>query len=73
MDPDRPLTRSEADKEWASYMAKLMAMGYEDPAMISQMQPVFYQSLGFQTGTQRGLSGDQPANNSGFTIKLKED
>jgi len=74
MDPDRPLTRAEADKEWASYMAKLTALGYEDPAIITSMQPVFYQSLGFQVGANRaGLGANSGSDNSGFTIRPKAD
>jgi hypothetical protein len=43
MDPDRRLTMSEIDKEWAKFTAK-MAINFSDEE-IRGMQDMFYDSL----------------------------
>jgi hypothetical protein len=48
MDPDRRLTRSEIDKEWAKFTAK-MAINFSDEE-IRGMQSMFYDSLTDDTG-----------------------
>jgi hypothetical protein len=45
MDPDRRLSMSEIDKEWAKFTAKMVGAGLEDPAEIKGMQKMFYDSL----------------------------
>ena len=55
MDPDRPLTRSEIDKEWAKFTAKMVANDLSDEE-IKGMRGMFYDSL---------------TDSSGFTVKPK--
>ena len=56
MDPDRRLTQSEIDKEWAKFTARLGAAGQE-PEQISAMKDMFYDSL---------------TDEKGFVVKEKE-
>jgi len=49
MDPDRRLTQSEIDREWAKFTAKLGAAGHE-PETISNMKDMFYDSLTDEKG-----------------------
>ena len=58
MDPDRRLSMSEIDKEWAKFTAKMVGAGLEDPAEIKGMQKMFYDSL---------------TNDKGFVVREKEE
>ena len=49
MDPDRRLTQSEIDKEWAKFTAKMVANDLSDEE-IKGMQSMFYDSLTDDTG-----------------------
>lgn len=55
MDPDRRLTQSEIDKEWAKFTAKMVANDLSDEE-IGGMQSMFYDSL---------------TDDSGYTVKPK--
>ena len=49
MDPDRRLTQSEIDKEWAKFTAKMVGTGFDEEE-IKGMQDMFYDSLTDDTG-----------------------
>ena len=49
MDPDRRLTQSEIDQEWAKFTAKMVGTGFGEEE-IKGMQDMFYDSLTDDTG-----------------------
>ena len=44
MDPERPMTRVEIDREWADFTGKMAGIGYP-PEKIASMEQYFYDSL----------------------------
>jgi hypothetical protein len=44
MDPERPMTRVEVDREWADFTAKMALQGYK-PERIAVMEDYFYTSI----------------------------